>query len=116
MEQYDERTWFCPRTGDQVSLTYIDLVPDLPAPLDDLPLLRHRLALETAEVGALIEAHVVMIDSVPALYQLLKLPIPDQDSGPGVHRRVHRAEGHLLGGAADPVRRGRDDRRCASRR
>jgi len=81
MEQYDERTWFCPRTGDQVSLTYIDLVPDLPAPLDDLPLLRHRLAIETAEVGALIEAHVVMIDSVPALYQLLKLPIPDQDSG-----------------------------------
>jgi S1-C subfamily serine protease len=81
MEQYDERTWFCPRTGDQVSLTYIDLVPDLPAPLDDLPLLRHRLAIETAEVGALIEAHIVMIDSVPALYQLLKLPIPDQDSG-----------------------------------
>jgi hypothetical protein len=81
MEQYDERTWFCPRTGDQVSLTYIDLVPDLPAPLDELQLLRHRLALETAEVGALIEAHVVTIDSVPTLYQLLKLPIPNQDSG-----------------------------------
>ncbi len=81
MEQFDERTWFCPRSGDQVSLTYIDLVPDLPAPLDDLQLLRHRLALETADVGALIEAHVVMIDSVPTLYQLLKLPIPGQDSG-----------------------------------
>ena len=81
MEQYDERTWFDPRTGDQVSLTYIGLVPDLPAGLDELPLLRHRLALETAEVGALIEAHVVFIDKVPALYQLLKVPIPDQDSG-----------------------------------
>src|ERR1044072_4588885 len=84
MAEYDERTWFCPRSGDQVSLTYIDLVPDLAAPLDDLPLLRHRLALETAEIGALIEAHVVMIDSVPALYQLLKLPIPDPDSGQAV--------------------------------
>ncbi len=81
MEQYDERTWFDPQTGDQVSLTYIALVPDLPAPLDDLPLLRRRLATETAEVGALIEAHVVTIDSVPTLYQLLKLPIPDQASG-----------------------------------
>lgn len=81
MEQYDERTWFDPRTGDQVSLTYIGLVPDLPAGLDDLPLLRHRLALETAEVGALIEAHVVSIDQVPTLFQLLKVPIPNQDSG-----------------------------------
>lgn len=81
MEQYDEGTWFDPSTGDQVSLTYIDLVPDLPAPLDDLPLLRHRLAVETAEVGALIEAHVVFIDSVPTLFQVLKLPIPDQQTG-----------------------------------
>jgi hypothetical protein len=81
MEQYDERTWFSPETGDQVSLTYIDLVPDLPAPLDNVPLLRHRLAVETADVGALIEAHVLSIDNVLSLYQLLKLPIPDRDSG-----------------------------------
>jgi len=81
MERHDERTWFDPRTGDQVSLTYIGLVPDLPASLDDLPLLRHRLALETAEVGAIIEAHVVALGGVPAVLQLIKLPIPDQDTG-----------------------------------
>ncbi|GAB3464495.1 hypothetical protein GCM10027436_76740 [Actinophytocola sediminis] len=81
MEQYDERTWFDPRTGDQVSLTYIGMVPDLPAALDEVPLLRHRLAVETAEVGALIEAHVVSVDSVPTLFQLLKVPIPDQETG-----------------------------------
>ncbi|HEY0451957.1 hypothetical protein, partial [Actinophytocola sp.] len=81
MDQYDDRTWFDPRTGDQVSLTYIGLVPDLPAGLDELPLLRHRLALETSDVGTLIEAHVVLLDSVPTLFQLLKLPIPNQDTG-----------------------------------
>jgi hypothetical protein len=81
MEQYDERTWFDPRTGDQVSMTYIGMVPDLPAGLDELPQLRHRLAHETAEVGALIEAHVVFIDTVPTLFQLLKVPIPNQESG-----------------------------------
>lgn len=81
MERHDERTWFDPRTGDQVSLTYIGMVPDLPAPLDDLPRLRHLLAVETAETGSLIEAHVVQFDSVPAVYQLIKLPIPNRPTG-----------------------------------
>jgi hypothetical protein len=81
MERHDERTWFDPRTGDQVSLTYIGLVPDIPAPLDDLPLLRRKLTEETAETGSLIEAHVVALDGVPALFQLIKLPIPGQDTG-----------------------------------
>ncbi|HEX6354627.1 hypothetical protein [Actinophytocola sp.] len=81
MERHDERTWFDPRTGDQVSLTYIGLVPDIPAPLDDLPLLRRRLAEETAETGSIIEAHVVSLDGEPTLFQLIKLPIPGQDTG-----------------------------------
>jgi hypothetical protein len=81
MERHDERTWFDPRTGDQVSLTYIGMVPDLPASLDDLPLLRHRLTEETAEVGSIIEAHVVQLDGVPAVLQLIKLPIPNQETG-----------------------------------
>ena len=81
MERHDERTWFDPRTGDQVSLTYIGLVPDIPAPLDDLPLLRRKLAAETAETGSIIEAHVVPLDGVPTLFQLIKLPIPGQDTG-----------------------------------
>jgi hypothetical protein len=81
MERHDERTWFDPRTGDQVSLTYIGMVPDIPASLDDLPLLRRRLAEETAETGSLIEAHVVRLDGVPAMFQLIKLPIPGQETG-----------------------------------
>ncbi|MFI7674538.1 hypothetical protein [Actinophytocola sp. NPDC049390] len=81
MERHDERTWFDPRTGDQVSLTYIGMVPDIPAPFDDLPLLRRKLAEETAESGSIIEAHVVRLGGVPALFQLIKLPIPGQDTG-----------------------------------
>lgn len=81
MERHDERTWFDPRTGDQVSLTYIGMVPDIPAPFDDLPLLRRKLAEETAETGSIIEAHVVRLGGVPALFQLIKLPIPGQDTG-----------------------------------
>lgn len=81
MERHDERTWFDPRTGDQVSLTYIGMVPDIPAPLDDLPLLRRKLAEETAESGSIIEAHVVRLGGLPALFQLIKLPIPGQDTG-----------------------------------
>jgi hypothetical protein len=81
MERHDERTWFDPRTGDQVSLTYIGMVPDIPAPLDDLPLLRRKLVEETAETGSLIEAHVVLLGGLPALFQLIKLPIPGQEAG-----------------------------------
>ncbi|MGB3440990.1 MAG: hypothetical protein WBA97_19750 [Actinophytocola sp.] len=81
MERHDERTWFDPRTGDQVSLTYIGMEPDIPAPLDDLPQLRRKLAEETAETGSIIEAHVVRLGGVPALFQLIKLPIPGQDTG-----------------------------------
>ncbi len=110
MERHDERTWFEPRTGDQVSLTYIGLVPDIPAPLDDLPLLRRKLAAETAETGSIIEAHVVSLDGVPALFQLIKLPIPGQDTGlafiaaftvPRAHcsavLRIQCAEEHMTG-------------------
>jgi hypothetical protein len=110
MERHDERTWFDPRTGDQVSLTYIGMVPDIPAPLDDLPLLRRKLAEETAETGSIIEAHVVRLGGVPALFQLIKLPIPGQDTGLAyiaaftVPRaacsavlRIQCAEGHTTG-------------------
>jgi hypothetical protein len=81
MRRHDERIWFDPLTGDQVSLTVVESVPDLPAPLDDVATLRERLTLDTASTGSLIEAHVVELDSVPAVFQLLKLPIPDQEHG-----------------------------------
>ncbi|MFE9746366.1 hypothetical protein ACFYOT_15795 [Saccharothrix saharensis] len=81
LHQHDRTTWVDPATGDQVSLTYFDLVPDLPASLDDLPKLRHDLAVTTGEVGCLIEAHHVRLGDVPALFQVVKVPLPDQPSG-----------------------------------
>lgn len=81
LQQHDQTTWFNPATNDQVSLNYFDQVPDLPAALDDLASLRHGLAHLTSEVGCLVEAHVVHLGSVPALFQIVKLPIPNQPSG-----------------------------------
>lgn len=78
---HDRTTWVHPATGDQVTLTYLDLVPDLPASLDEMPKLRHDLAVTTGEVGCLIEAHHVRLGDVPALFQVVKVPLPDQPSG-----------------------------------
>ncbi|MGW4112512.1 hypothetical protein ACWEFJ_16685 [Actinosynnema sp. NPDC004786] len=80
-QQHDRATWFNPGNGDQVTLSYFDLVPDLPASLDDLPKLRHDLAVVVGEVGCLIEAHVVRLGDVPALLQVVKVPLPNQPSG-----------------------------------
>ncbi|WP_186763305.1 hypothetical protein [Lentzea tibetensis] len=80
-QQHDQSNWFNPANGDQVSLTYFDQVPDLPAPLEDPERLRHDLAVITGEVGCLIEAHVVHLGGVPALFQIVKLPIPNQPTG-----------------------------------
>jgi hypothetical protein len=79
--QHDRTTWVNPANGDQVTLTYFDLVPDLPASLDEMPKLRHDLAVTTGEVGCLIEAHHVRLGDVPALLQVVKVPLPDQPSG-----------------------------------
>ncbi|MCE6993334.1 hypothetical protein LZG04_00705 [Saccharothrix sp. S26] len=81
LHQHDRTTWVNPATGDQVSLSYFDLVPDLPASLDDLPKLRHDLTVATGEVGCLIEAHPVRLGDVPALFQVVKVPLPNQPSG-----------------------------------
>ncbi|TQM80840.1 hypothetical protein FHX81_3189 [Saccharothrix saharensis] len=81
LRRHDRTTWVDPATGDQVSLTYSDLVPDLPASWDDLPELRHDLAVTTGEVGCLIEAHHVRLGDVPALFRVVKVPLPDQPSG-----------------------------------
>lgn len=80
-QQHDQTTWINTGNGDQVSLSYFDLVPDLPAPLEDITRLRHDLARITGEVGCLIEAHVLEFAGLPALFQVVKLPIPNQPSG-----------------------------------
>jgi len=80
-QQHDQTTWVNHANGDQVSLTYSDLVPDLPASLDEMPKLRHDLAVTTGDVGCLIEAHHVRLGDVPALLQVVKVPLPDQPAG-----------------------------------
>src|SRR4051794_3904303 len=77
-QQEDETTWVDPVTGDRMTLQHADHAPNLPAPLTDLPRLRAGLVAQSADVGALIEAHVVTVDSLPALRQIVKLPLPER--------------------------------------
>ncbi|MFE5244354.1 MULTISPECIES: hypothetical protein [unclassified Streptomyces] len=68
--------------GDVLSLHYFALPPDLPAGLDDGPALRGTLTHWTAQAGGgLIEASVKRLGGLPALRQILKLPLPQQPSG-----------------------------------
>ncbi|MFI1706939.1 hypothetical protein [Streptomyces griseoruber] len=66
-------------TGLVLSVHFFPLVPDLPASLDDLPGLRAALAGLTAEAGGgLIEAVADAVDGVPAVRQLVKVPLGDR--------------------------------------
>ncbi|MFI2781341.1 hypothetical protein [Streptomyces sp. ALB3] len=63
--------------GDVLSVHYFDLPPDLPAGLDDGPALRRTLTHRTARAGGgLIEASAKRLGGLPALRQILKLPLP----------------------------------------
>jgi hypothetical protein len=70
--------WVDAATGDRMSAHFFDLVPNLPAGLDDLPRLRYELAAQTADVGGLVEAFVVTLDGAPAVLQIVKLPLEDR--------------------------------------
>lgn len=76
LQPIDDSTWGDPLTRDVVAAHYFDLVPDLPAPLDDAELLRRRLAEHHAASGCLIEALVIWVDSLPALLRVEKVPLP----------------------------------------
>ncbi|MFF0490880.1 hypothetical protein ACFYTQ_17820 [Nocardia sp. NPDC004068] len=78
LQQLDQTRWGNPATGDLVTLTYIDQVPDLPASLDDPDTLRRRLTELQAEFGCLIEAHAVTVDGQPALVRLEKFPLAER--------------------------------------
>jgi len=80
-QQQDQQVWVHPSTGDIVGLQYFDLVPDLPATLDDLPKLRHDLTIIHGQDGCLIEAYVVNFAGVPALLRLIKNPLPGAPAG-----------------------------------
>ncbi|MEV6101905.1 hypothetical protein [Nocardia sp. NPDC051981] len=74
-------SWIDPETGDRVIVQYFALVPDLPAPLEDLDTLRRRLCEVHASSGSLIEASVISVDGQPALLRVEKMPRHDQPSG-----------------------------------
>ncbi|MDX3235504.1 hypothetical protein PV392_07380 [Streptomyces sp. ME03-5709C] len=68
--------------GDLVSVHWFDTPPDIPAPLEELPRLRHALAHYTAVAGGgLIEADVLHLGTVPSLRQVIKVPLPDRPAG-----------------------------------
>jgi hypothetical protein len=83
LQQIDQNTWGDPKTRDIVTLTYVDALPDLPAPLEDENTLRRKLTELQAEFGCLLEAHTITVNGQPALLRLEKFPLPDRESGLG---------------------------------
>lgn len=77
-QREDDGHWVDTATGDRMTAHFFDLVPNLPAGLDDLPRLRHELAVQTAADGGLVEAFVVTLDGAPALLQVVKIPLPNR--------------------------------------
>jgi hypothetical protein len=68
--------------GDPVIIDFFDIGPDLPAALEDQDGLRGRMAAHTAASGGgLVELDVVGLDGLPAVRQIIKLPIPEQQTG-----------------------------------
>ncbi|WP_175482694.1 hypothetical protein [Actinokineospora iranica] len=81
LRQTDPSTWQA-AGGDVVQLHYFNLVPDLPGSLRDQAGLRRAMAAACAAQGAaLVEAWVLAVDSVPALFQIVKLPQPGRPAG-----------------------------------
>src|SRR4051794_22892329 len=68
--------------GDPVITDFFAIPPDLPAPLEDLDGLRARMAANTAASGGgLVELDVVGLDGLPAVRLIVKMPIPEQQTG-----------------------------------
>lgn len=80
-QRADERTWTDPRTGDYVVLAVSGQVPDLPPLLHDVAQLQHQLTVDNAVHGTLVEADVVRLGGLPAVYQLTKKPLRDRPAG-----------------------------------
>jgi hypothetical protein len=77
----DHDTWVND-DGDVPSVHFFGLPSDLSAGLDDGPTLRQLLTHYTAQAGGgLIEASVKRLGELPALRQILKLPLPGQQHG-----------------------------------
>ena len=79
--EVDGRTWIDPATGDAVSLR-VDEGPPFDARwMSDLATLRRGFAGMFAAAGCLIEADLVPFGGARAVYQLIKMPLPNAPSG-----------------------------------
>ncbi|GAA3955228.1 hypothetical protein GCM10023085_42270 [Actinomadura viridis] len=68
--------------GDVTVLSGFDIPPNLAAPLEDLDRLRRATVESTvAAGGGLIELDVITLDGLPAIRQIVKLPLPDRPTG-----------------------------------
>jgi hypothetical protein len=81
LDQVGPGVWRDPAAQDQTSLHRFSLAPDLPVPLTDLAGLRRNLTEVAAPVGCLVEADVVELAGLPAVVQVIKLPMPDRPNG-----------------------------------
>ncbi|MBO0854718.1 MAG: hypothetical protein J2P18_13260, partial [Nocardia sp.] len=83
LQQLDRMTWGNPATRDVITLSYIDMAPDLPAPLTELDTLRRHITAIQAEFGCLVEAYTATVDRLPALLRVEKFPLSDSGSALG---------------------------------
>ncbi|MDE3725061.1 hypothetical protein PWG71_27075 [Nocardiopsis sp. N85] len=79
--QVQENVWL-DGTGDAVVLDFFNVVPDLPAPVEDPANLRAHMSARTAQGGmGLVELDVVGLDGMPAVRQVVKGPQPHHERG-----------------------------------
>lgn len=96
-QQQDQHTRLHPATGDRVTFHHHDGPPVLPADLEDLPRLRHGLALKHSEAGCLIEAQVIQLGGLPALLEIVKLAFSNRPGQAfGVTVTVPRASSRVV--------------------
>lgn len=81
LQRMDAMTWVHPSSGDRITLRCENSRLSEPAWLEDIPTMRRNLANEYASSGCLIEAEPVVLDGVPGVCQVIKLPLPNASSG-----------------------------------
>lgn len=80
-QQVRENVWV-DSAGDAVVLDFFNIVPDLPAPLEDPANLQARTSASTAQAGmGLVDMDVIGLDGMPAIRQMVKGPHPRQERG-----------------------------------
>ncbi|MGI5231745.1 hypothetical protein [Actinoallomurus sp. CA-142502] len=81
LQRLDETTWAHPASGDRIHISLNGSPLSEPAWLENIPAMRHNLAVEYAQMGCLIEAEPVVLGGVRGVCQVVKAPIPNAPSG-----------------------------------